>query len=162
MISMTESNDSRRWISFQSRETLDSIRLLKMKKSNTFLILGDIVALAIVTVIGFATHGETGLSFVPRMTTTFFPLVIAWFLVSPWLGLFDSQVVSNPKLLWRPALAMMLAAPIATILRAAKLNAAALPLFTLILGTTSALGILIWRAIFAWLPRKQNEPGMRT
>jgi len=124
---------------------------MKMKKSNIFLILGDILAIAIVTVIGFVTHGETGLSFLPRMATTFVPLNIAWFLIAPWLGLFDSQVVANRLLLWRPAWAMILAAPLATILRAALLNGAALPLFTLILGATSALGMIIWRAIYVWL-----------
>lgn len=119
-----------------------------MKRS---LILGDMLAIAIVTVIGFATHGETSLSFLPRMATTFFPLTIGWFLVAPWLGLFDSQIVSNRRLLWRPVLAMILAAPMAVILRAALLNGAALPLFALILGSTSALGITLWRAIYAWL-----------
>jgi hypothetical protein len=122
-----------------------------MKNSNIYLILGDIVALAIITAIGFATHGEAGLSFVPRMTTTFFPLVVSWFLVSPWLGLFNPPIVSNGRSLWRPALAMLLAAPMATILRAAMLNSAALPLFALILGSTSALGMLLWRAVYAWL-----------
>ncbi|MEW6402614.1 MAG: DUF3054 domain-containing protein [Chloroflexota bacterium] len=119
-----------------------------MKK--TILVPGDIIALAIVTLIGFASHGEAELSFLPRMAAAFFPLVISWFLVSPWLGLFDEQVLSNPKLLWRPALAMVLAAPMATILRAALLNSTAIPIFTLILGTTSALGMMIWRAIYAW------------
>jgi hypothetical protein len=118
------------------------------------LILGDMLAIAIVTVIGFATHGETGLSFLPRMATTFFPLTIAWFLVAPWLGLFNSQVIADRRLLWRPALAMILAAPIATILRAAMLNSAALPLFTLILGSTSALGITLWRMIHGWFLRR--------
>jgi hypothetical protein len=125
---------------------------------NYILVLGDIIALAIVTIIGFATHGETGLSFIPRMTTTFFPLLVAWFLISPWLGLFNSEVVSNLKLFWRPVLAMLLAAPLAVILRAAMLNAAALPLFTLILGLTSALGMLIWRTVYAWFAsRKDNR-----
>ena len=129
---------------------------------NYILVLGDIIALAIVTIIGFATHGETGLSFIPRMTTTFFPLLVAWLLISPWLGLFNPEVVSNRKLFWRPALAMLLAAPLAVILRAAMLNAAALPLFTLILGLTSALGMLIWRLIYIWLfNRTKPNPSLR-
>lgn len=119
--------------------------------NKTVLILGDIVVLAIVTLIGFATHGETGLSVLPRMTTTLFPLAIGWFLISPWLGLFNPQIVSSPKSLWRPVLAMLLGAPIATTLRAALLNSVALPLFTLILGATSALGMVIWRAAYTWL-----------
>jgi hypothetical protein len=83
------------------------------------LILGDILALAIITIIGFATHGETDLSFLPRMLTTFIPLVVGWFLVAPWLRLFDVQITSSPKQLWRLPLAMLLAAPMTAILRAA-------------------------------------------
>ena len=123
-----------------------------MKKS--ILALGDVLAVAVITVIGFATHGETDLSFIPRMGTTFFPLVVSWFLIAPWLGLFDEQIVLNRRQLWRPALGMILAAPMTAILRAAMLNGAALPLFTLILGSTSALGMLIWRGIYNWLAKK--------
>jgi hypothetical protein len=123
-----------------------------VKKS--ILVLGDILAVAVITVIGFATHGETDLPFLPRMGTTFFPLVVSWFLIAPWLGLFGEQIVLNHRQLWRPALAMILAAPIAAILRAAMLNTVALPLFTLILGSTSALGIFIWRGIYSWLAKK--------
>ncbi len=47
-----------------------------MPKSNWILIAGDILALAVITVIGFASHGETDISFAPRMFTTFIPLVV--------------------------------------------------------------------------------------
>ena len=125
-----------------------------MKKPLGILILGDILALAAITLIGFATHGETSLSFLPRMGTTFFPLVVSWFLIAPWLGLFEEQIVLDRRQIWRPVLAMVLAAPMAAILRAAMLNTAALPLFALILGSTSALGIFIWRGLYSWLAKK--------
>ena len=112
------------------------------------LILGDIIALAIITVIGFASHGETEISFVPRMLTTFIPLVVSWFLIAPWLGLFDAQITSESKQLWRPLLAILLAAPMTAILRATMLNAVALPLFTFILGGSAALGMLVWRGLW--------------
>lgn len=115
------------------------------------LILGDLLALAIITVIGFATHGETDLSFIPRMLTTFIPLVVGWFLIAPWLGLFDDQQTTTLKQLWRPPLAMLLATPMAVILRAAMLNSVALPLFALILGGSAALGLLIWRGLYLLL-----------
>ena len=112
------------------------------------LVLGDLLALAIITVIGFASHGETDLSFVPRMFTTFIPLVVGWFLIAPWLGLFDFRHTTTFKQLWRPPLAMLLATPLAVILRAAMLNGAALPLFALILGGSAALGMLVWRGLY--------------
>ena len=127
-----------------------------MQKTIWTLILGDIIALAIITVVGFATHGETDISFLPRMLTTFIPLIVSWFLIAPWLGLFNAQVTSEPKQLWRPPLAMLLAAPMAAILRAAMLNAVALPLFTFILGGSAAVGMLVWRGIL-WVLTRQKE-----
>ncbi|MGC8855593.1 MAG: DUF3054 family protein [Anaerolineae bacterium] len=120
----------------------------------TILILGDILLLALITIIGFASHGETSLTLLPRMLTTFLPLLAGWFLLAPWFGLFDSQVTAQAKQLWRPALAMLLAAPLVAILRAAMLNTVALPLFTLILGSSAALGITLWRALFWWWNRR--------
>ena len=127
-----------------------------MDKSKWTLIAGDILALAIITVIGFASHGETDISFLPRMFTTFIPLAVSWFLLAPWLGLFNAQITSDPKQLWRPPLAMLLATPMTAILRAAMLSAVALPLFTLILGGSAALGILIWRGIYVFWGRKSD------
>jgi hypothetical protein len=126
-----------------------------MTQSKWTLIAGDIIALAIITVIGFASHGETNISFIPRMFTTFIPLVASWFLIAPWLGLFDEQTTSQPKQLWRPLLTMLLAAPMAAILRAALLNAVALPLFTIILGGSAALGMLVWRGLWYLLVHRK-------
>lgn len=125
-----------------------------MSKSKWILIIGDAFALAVITVIGFATHGETDTSFVPRMFSSFFPLVVSWFLLAPWLGLFNSQIITEPKQLWRPPLAMLLAAPMAAILRATMLNGVALPLFAFILGGTAALGMLVWRGL-VWILTKK-------
>ena len=128
-----------------------------MHKSTWTLITGDILALAIITVIGFASHGETDISFVPRMFTTFIPLVVSWFLIAPWLGLFDAKTSTELKQLWRPPLAMLLASPMTAILRAAMLNAVALPLFAIILGASAALGMLVWRGLYLLWQKKMNR-----
>ncbi len=120
----------------------------------TILILGDVLAIALLTVIGFATHGETDASYLPRMAAAFFPVVFAWFVLAPWFGLFDEGVTSNPKNLLRIVLVMLFAAPTAVILRAAWLNSAALPLFTLILGSTNALGMIVWRWIYIFIAKR--------
>ncbi|HJS19919.1 MAG TPA: DUF3054 family protein [Anaerolineales bacterium] len=122
-----------------------------MKK---YLILGDTLAIALVTLIGFATHGAAELSFLPRMAALFFPLVISWFLLAPAMGLFRSEIVSDPKQLWRPALGMIFAAPLAAVMRGLILDAPIIPIFAVILSATSALGMLVWRGIFAFLNRK--------
>ena len=119
-----------------------------------FLILGDILAILITALIGFATHGEAELSFLPRMAAAFFPLTVAWFLLAPWFGLFQKEIISNTKQLWRPALAMFFAAPLAAILRGIILNAPIIPIFAIVLSATSALGMVVWRALFLVLNRK--------
>lgn len=127
---------------------------------NYFLMLGDIFAMLAITLIGFATHGELKTSFIPRMSALFFPLIIAWFLLSPWFGLFQTEIISNPGQLWRPALAMLLAVPLAAVLRGLILNAPIIPIFVVVLITTSALGMLVWRGIYFLFNR--NRAGLFT
>lgn len=126
-----------------------------MQKKTIHLALGDLLAMALVTVIGFATHGETDLSFLPRMAAAFFPLSIAWFILAPVYGLFRVELVSDPKQLWRPVLAMTFAAPLAAVLRGLILNAPILPIFAVVLASTSAFGMLVWRGIYWAVTRKR-------
>lgn len=118
------------------------------------LILGDLLAIALVTFIGFATHGEADLSFLPRMAALYFPLSISWFLLAPLLGLFQYEITSNSKQLWRPALTALFAAPLAAILRGFILNAPVIPIFAVVLAGTTALGMVIWRGLYFILNRK--------
>jgi hypothetical protein len=119
------------------------------------LILGDILAIALITFIGFATHGEAGTSFLPRMGAAFFPLILSWFILAPALGLFQEQTVLHTRQLWRPVLAMIFAAPFATVLRGLILNAPIIPIFAVVLSATSAFGILVWRGIYLFLKRRK-------
>ncbi len=123
-------------------------------RSKQLLIAGDILAIAIVTIIGFATHGEADMSFLPRMFAAFIPLAVAWFLLAPWFGLFQQEVTTNPKLLWRPVLVMLLAGPFAVVLRGLILNAPIIPIFAVVLSATSAFGMLVWRGIYFLLNRR--------
>ena len=119
------------------------------------LILGDIFAIALVTFIGFATHGEAEAAFLPRMGAIFFPLIISWFILAPALGLFHEQIVLNTKQLWRPMLAMIFAASFAAVLRGFILNAPIIPIFAVVLSATSAFGMLVWRGIYLFLKRRK-------
>lgn len=120
------------------------------------LILGDVVAVAILTVIGFATHGEADTTYLPRMAAVFFPTLIAWFLLAPQLGLFDLQVISDWKNLWRVVSVAIFAAPLALVLRSLILNVPIIPIFAVVFAATNALGFLVWRAIY-----KLVSPGNR-
>ncbi len=124
-------------------------------KNKTSLIIGDILAMAIVTYIGFITHGEGGLSYLSRMAAVFFPLVIGWFLIAPWFGLFTLSIVSDLKMLWRPILAVIFAAPMALVLRGLFLNAPVLPIFAVVFASTSAFGLVIWRAVYLFFVNRK-------
>ncbi|MGA7192384.1 MAG: DUF3054 family protein [Anaerolineales bacterium] len=137
---------------------------------NKALILGDTLTLLIITLIGFATHGETSISFSPRMLTTFIPLLIAWFLLAPWFGLFNPAPTLPPPNTfgiwgrWREAtegvikvgVAMLFAGPLAVVLRGLILNAPIIPIFAVVLSAASAFGMIIWRALYSVLNRKKT------
>lgn len=128
-----------------------------MTKAGWILYTGDILAMAIVILIGFTTHGETALSILPRMGATFIPLMASWFLLAPWFGLFQQEIVSHLNQLWRPAYALLFAAPLAAVLRGLILNAPIIPIFVIVLGGSLALGMTIWRGIYFLMNRK--KPG---
>ena len=125
-----------------------------MMRADWLLYAGDILVIAIITFIGFATHDEADLSFIPRMSAVFFPLVVAWFLLAPWFGLFHDEITHHARHLWRPALSALFAAPLAAVLRGFILNAPIIPIFAVVLGATTALGMLFWRGIYFLLNRK--------
>jgi hypothetical protein len=120
----------------------------------SILILGDALAIALLTIIGFATHGAVEAAFLPRMAAAFFPVLFSWFVLAPRFGLFDEQVAADPKLLWRVPLAMLFAAPLAAILRSAILGSLAVPLFALVLGVSNALGMIVWRWAYVFIAKR--------
>lgn len=121
---------------------------------NTALILGDIFAIAVITVIGFVSHRETGVSILPRAAAVFFPLVVGWFLLAPGMGLFQDRNISDAAQLWRPVLAMIFIGTWAAVLRGLLLNAPIIPIFAVVLSATSAFGMLVWRGIYCFLERR--------
>jgi Protein of unknown function (DUF3054) len=133
-----------------------------MKPRNILLILGDMITLLIITLIGFAAHGETSISFLPRMLTTFIPLLIGWFLLAPWFGLLTPSVAARhlPRFgggwvgVITAGLAMLFAGPLAVVLRGLILNAPIIPIFAVVLSATSVLGMMIWRTLYFLLNRR--------
>jgi hypothetical protein len=124
-----------------------------MVESKYIIIFGDLLVIALITLIGFATHGEANVSVLPRMAAVFFPLALSWFLLAPSLGLFRREATADPKQLWRPVLAAFFAAPLAAVVRGFLLDAPVVPIFAVVLAMTSALGMLIWRALWYWIAR---------
>jgi hypothetical protein len=136
---------------------LSDVEPIIVLKQNRILIFGDILAIALVTVIGFATHGDSGLSFLPRMLAAFIPLTVGWILLAPPLGLFRSELISNPRQLWRPVFAMLFVGPFAVVLRGLILNAPIIPVFAVVLSATSAFGMLVWRGLYFLFTRNRAE-----
>jgi len=120
-----------------------------LKSRFAILIIGDVLTIALVTVVGFATHDELGTAGW-RMLTTFIPVLIAWGLVAPFLGVYDFQRVAQARQLWRPFWAAVLAAPMAGWIRGVWFGEVILPVFVFVLGGVSALAILAWRTLF-WI-----------
>ncbi len=111
-----------------------------------WLLAGDALAVLVVTMIGFLTHYSGIRDW--RWLTTFLPVLAAWLVFAPWFGAYRLELVDDPRQVWRPALAALLCAPLAATLRGFWLNTVILPVFVVVLGVTSALGILLWR--FGW------------
>lgn len=111
------------------------------------MLAGDAITLALVTVFGFASHGtiETAGT---RILATYIPLLVSWFLISPYLGVYNPTKVCKLRQMWRPFWAMVLSGPFAGWLRGVWLNTPVLPIFVIILGGVSALSILLWRLIY--------------
>lgn len=120
-----------------------------MNKNMIWLIGGDALTLLLVTIYGFASHNELG-SGSSRMLTTLIPLLLAWLLIAPHLGVYDPERIQDPRQLWRPFWAMVLAGPMAGWLRGVMLGQPILPVFVLVIGGVSALALLFWRSIYCF------------
>lgn len=123
--------------------------------NKSVLIFGDALALLLVTVVGFVSHGETDASFLPRAAAMFVSLISGWFLLAPATGLFDWEHVRSTRQLWRPALTGFFAAQFAVVLRSLILQSDVSPVFALVIGMTSAFGMIIWRWIALRLVRSR-------
>jgi hypothetical protein len=116
------------------------------------LLIGDIFVLALITITGFATHGE--IERVHRMLTTFIPFIIAWLIIAPIFGLFHDEITREANQLWRVLWAMIAVAPLAAWLRGLWLNTPILPIFVLVILGVSAPIMLLWRIIYLVLLRR--------
>ncbi len=123
--------------------------------SRWILFLGDFLTLGLVTLTGFATHNEL-LSAGARMLTTYVPLVAAWLMVGPVLGVYSNNNLRDWRNLWRPFWAMVLAGPMAALLRALILGTTIVPVFVIVLGGIAALAILAWRLIYWFLISRRS------
>ena len=126
-----------------------------MTKRN--LILGDTLALLVLTVIGFVSHGETDASYLPRAAAMFGPYLAGWFALAPAMRLFYADLVRSARQLWRPALTGLFAGQLAVTLRGLLLQSDVQPLFAVIIGATTAFGMFVWRGIALELAERNSK-----
>ena len=109
--------------------------------------------IALVTIAGFATHNELGIAG-PKMLTTFIPLLAAWIIVGLPARLFDLQSAVQGRQLWRPVWGMIVAGPLAALIRALILgNRPIFPVFALVLAGVGTVAMLAWRCVLYFLLR---------
>ncbi len=94
----------------------------KERSTSRYIIVlasGDLLAFLAFSAIGRGSHGEaTGLAAIPAVIVTAAPFAIAWFIVSPFIGVYRKELVANPrKMARRTFIAWMLSWPVAMALR---------------------------------------------
>jgi hypothetical protein len=107
--------------------------------------------LSAIAVLGFATHRELQAVGSARFLATLLPLVGAWLVTAGGLGALDPARAIDPRQLWRPAVAVLVATPIAAV-KTPMLFALGF-IFLFVIGAVSLLGIGAWRLAFCLRPR---------
>jgi hypothetical protein len=123
----------------------------------TIIILagGDLLALLLFVWVGRSSHAMA-LTDIGAVLATAGPFIIAWFLVTPWFGLFKAEVSQNwQQLLPRLLIAwLIIGGPLALVLRALFLGrpllAGIIPVFAAVTLAFTTLFLLIWRLAYAW------------
>ena len=119
--------------------------------------IGDLLAYVIITLIGFSSHGSLELAALLRMLATFGPFYASWLIFSTWAGV--HRRLQGPDMSWllRSGLAALLSAPLGATLRGFWLGTPILPIFVLVMGLVSMLGIIVWRGLYVKLIRSREE-----
>ena len=129
------------------------MNLERLSRQHILLLIGDCVVFAIVTVFGFASRETLGTAGF-RILTIFVPAVIACLLIASFLSVYDIDMITRLRDLWRPPWAMVLAAPMAAFLRGAWLGPPIIPIFIVVIDAGNASAILTWRALFLFVKSK--------
>lgn len=112
------------------------------------LVLGDTIAYALITIIGFSSHGLLEASAILRILATFLPFYGSWVLFAFWGGVSRPAKDHSRRWLLRSGICAVLSAPFAATLRGFWLGSPILPTFVLVMAGVSAFGIMMWRLLF--------------
>src|SRR5574340_1416938 len=121
------------------------------------LIVGDALCFLLFAGLGRDTHGEaTGLGALGQVALTALPFALAWFIVSPWLGVYRRAGTNTiRRMLTRTWLAWVCAYPVALGLRVLLAPDHKMPItFAIVILLANAVILGLWRlavALGAWL-----------
>jgi Protein of unknown function (DUF3054) len=118
------------------------------------LIAGDGAVIALIVVIGFASHRELETEHVNRMLVLFVELLLLWVVFGLQTGVFK-QPVTATRFDWRVPMTMLMAAPFAALMRSVVLRIPVVPAFILVITAVATLGITLWR--FVWVPDRDTR-----
>lgn len=130
-----------------------AMRTLKIS-TLIWLTIGDALVVLAVTLFGLQSHSQnlTGLRWLP----TFLPMALAWGLIAPWFGLYHPDVITRPPQVWRIFPTLLLATPLAVLVRSLWLGKPVIWIFAVILGGVLALAFLVWRLLWAFASRRSQ------
>lgn len=117
---------------------------------------GDLITLVVFTLVGFATHDRLTAG-LPQMLATFIPMLAAWLVAALPVGALRLETARDFRQLWRPGWAMLLAGPLAVVLRGLLLSRPVAPVFALVLAGSGIIAIFIWRGAFALLAARMPK-----
>lgn len=123
------------------------------------LAVGDVALFMVFAAIGRASHSEAaGFSAIAEIAQTAAPFALGWFVIAPWLGLFNADVSAQPRrMLGRTALAWVLALPIGLIVRALIIGRGSPLSFAIVTFITALLMLLGWRGAYAWFASRREQ-----
>jgi hypothetical protein len=121
------------------------------------IVIGDGVMHILITLFGFASHDTLQSESLDRILATFVPFFAAWLVSAFGFGLFSWGRVKDPRQLWRPPLAAIIAAPLGGIVRGLWLRSTILPTFILVMAGVTAVGMFIWRSFLLFLFRQRER-----
>ena len=140
---------------FMVCDTIECVKISRVSRQQTILFVGDMIVFIFGTLVGFASHDSLGTAGW-RLFTTLLPVIIAWLLIAPFLGVYNRKIVVSLRQIWRPLWAMILAAPMAAFIRGAWLGSPIIPIFVVVLGGVNAIFILGWRILYLFLSTKRG------
>lgn len=113
------------------------------------LLIGDIIVILLFSTLGRGAHSmELGLG---GILSTAFPFLVMWLVVAWVLGGYRSGAYETPgKAAWRAIVLVLVAGPLALLLRSLILSRPIVITFAVISVSTNLILLTLWRTAFAF------------